>query len=382
VGDAEDHVELANGGYAAVTRAASASMGRLVVQLVADNVVGVVAVCKQRMAACRRVDVARAQLGRHGIDGWMDSARKSAFRPLKFTTESMWTMLGHLRFCSRHFSPRLHVRSRPVSSMPSLLERALLVARRPPASARTTLRLLLAARLVAALTAPVSDCDEAYNFWEPAHALLHRSGFQTWEYSPAYALRSYAYLWPHAAIASAVERISGSKVGLDGDDADAGRCLRYCVATGARLLCCAMRPRCCLRRGRNGSHQRCRSRVQCRRCACHAGGQSRLHGAVHFFGGVLAVILYHADNDALNSVLASRQGFLLSGPELTAIFAGWPFAAAAGIPVALDFLLVRRQWLGFLRHALVSFAVITVRSCRDRVRADCCIARADTHGGN
>ena len=27
------------------------------------------------------------------------------------------------------------------------------------------------------------------------HYLMHGSGFQTWEYSPAYAIRSYAYVW-------------------------------------------------------------------------------------------------------------------------------------------------------------------------------------------
>ena len=30
------------------------------------------------------------------------------------------------------------------------------------------------------------------------HYLLYENGFQTWEYSPAYAIRSYAYLWIHA----------------------------------------------------------------------------------------------------------------------------------------------------------------------------------------
>ena len=30
------------------------------------------------------------------------------------------------------------------------------------------------------------------------HYLLYGKGFQTWEYSPEYALRSYAYLWLHA----------------------------------------------------------------------------------------------------------------------------------------------------------------------------------------
>jgi len=44
----------------------------------------------------------------------------------------------------------------------------------------------------------ISDCDETYNYWEPTHFLLYGKGFQTWEYSPEYALRSYLYILIHA----------------------------------------------------------------------------------------------------------------------------------------------------------------------------------------
>ena len=62
----------------------------------------------------------------------------------------------------------------------------------------TSFKVLLSARLCAAVWTNVSDCDETYNYWEPTHYVLHGTGFQTWEYSPAYALRSYAYIWLHA----------------------------------------------------------------------------------------------------------------------------------------------------------------------------------------
>jgi hypothetical protein len=46
----------------------------------------------------------------------------------------------------------------------------------------------------------IHDCDETYNYLEPLHFLLgHGSGMQTWEYSAAFALRSYLYLSLHAA---------------------------------------------------------------------------------------------------------------------------------------------------------------------------------------
>lgn len=46
-----------------------------------------------------------------------------------------------------------------------------------------------------------ADCDETYNYWEPLHFLVHGYGFQTWEYSPEFALRSYAFLLPFNLVA-------------------------------------------------------------------------------------------------------------------------------------------------------------------------------------
>lgn len=43
----------------------------------------------------------------------------------------------------------------------------------------------------------ISDCDETFNYWEPLNLIMRGFGKQTWEYSPAYAIRSYAYLIPY-----------------------------------------------------------------------------------------------------------------------------------------------------------------------------------------
>ncbi|GAA6031709.1 hypothetical protein JCM8097_001946 [Rhodosporidiobolus ruineniae] len=59
-------------------------------------------------------------------------------------------------------------------------------------------RLLILIRFCAAMYTTSSDCDEVYNYWEPLHYLVKGKGFQTWEYSPAYAIRSYFYLLVHA----------------------------------------------------------------------------------------------------------------------------------------------------------------------------------------
>ncbi|KAG8052980.1 hypothetical protein GUJ93_ZPchr0001g30992 [Zizania palustris] len=55
----------------------------------------------------------------------------------------------------------------------------------------------------------IHDCDEVFNYWEPLHFLLYRSGFQTWEYSSSFALRSYLYLFIHGLLAGPASLIFG-----------------------------------------------------------------------------------------------------------------------------------------------------------------------------
>ncbi|KAI0068066.1 asparagine-linked glycosylation 9 protein isoform a [Artomyces pyxidatus] len=69
---------------------------------------------------------------------------------------------------------------------------------RPPWSPSFSLafRMLLLIRVTAAMYSNIQDCDEGklFNFWEPLHYLDKGYGFQTWETSPVYAIRSWAYI--------------------------------------------------------------------------------------------------------------------------------------------------------------------------------------------
>ena len=67
-------------------------------------------------------------------------------------------------------------------------------------SFQNCLILLSTTRVVGAITSHIRDCDETFNYWEPTHYLLHGYGMQTWEYSPIYALRSYAYIFFHVLL--------------------------------------------------------------------------------------------------------------------------------------------------------------------------------------
>jgi len=75
--------------------------------------------------------------------------------------------------------------------------------------------LYVVVRVIAALFLSISDCDETFNYWEPLHFILHGFGFQTWEYSPQFRLRSYAYLLIYAFFGKIFSFFAseGSKIG-------------------------------------------------------------------------------------------------------------------------------------------------------------------------
>ena len=56
------------------------------------------------------------------------------------------------------------------------------------------------ANILAALYAPIQDCDEVFNYWEPTHYLNRGYGLQTWEYSPEFSIRSWLYIVIHAIV--------------------------------------------------------------------------------------------------------------------------------------------------------------------------------------
>ncbi|KAK0800519.1 mannosyltransferase [Friedmanniomyces endolithicus] len=71
--------------------------------------------------------------------------------------------------------------------------------------------ILLAGHTIAALYSPIQDCDEVFNYWEPTHYLTHGYGFETWEYSPDYAIRSWAYTGLHALVTLPAKLLGASK---------------------------------------------------------------------------------------------------------------------------------------------------------------------------
>ncbi|KAL2363806.1 hypothetical protein RJZ56_003277 [Blastomyces dermatitidis] len=69
----------------------------------------------------------------------------------------------------------------------------------------------LLSNTLAASLAPIQDCDEVFNYWEPTHYLVHGYGLQTWEYSPEYSIRSWLYVSLHAGVGKISTFIARSK---------------------------------------------------------------------------------------------------------------------------------------------------------------------------
>lgn len=74
--------------------------------------------------------------------------------------------------------------------------------------------IFIAANLIASSLNHIDDTDETYGYYEPLHYLLHGIGMQTWEYSPSYAIRTYAFITPFWLIGSALKLVDPSKVNM------------------------------------------------------------------------------------------------------------------------------------------------------------------------
>lgn len=68
--------------------------------------------------------------------------------------------------------------------------------------------------LVATRLNHIDDTDETFGYWEVLHYWLYGHGMQTWEYSPDYAIRTYAFIAPLWGAGEALKAVLGR-----GDDA-------------------------------------------------------------------------------------------------------------------------------------------------------------------
>eukprot|EP01125_Pyxidicula_operculata_P000717 TRINITY_DN10668_c0_g1_i1.p1 TRINITY_DN10668_c0_g1~~TRINITY_DN10668_c0_g1_i1.p1 ORF type:complete len:577 (+),score=70.51 TRINITY_DN10668_c0_g1_i1:14-1744(+) len=195
--------------------------------------------------------------------------------------------------------------------------------------------LLLTGQLLSSFFNYISDCDETFNYWEPTHFIQHHKGLQTWEYSPTYALRSYAYLWPQAAVGMIVQQFTQNKV------------FQFYLVRSFLGLCCASA-----------------------QTVFYSGIKSRYSPSVANWslvfllfstGNFIAGTAYLPSSFAMYCFMVADGLRMMNQPRLflsvlfvaLAALMGWPFSALVGLPIAL-FVLANKGFIYFIKNAIVS----------------------------
>ncbi|KAL4608661.1 alpha-1,2-mannosyltransferase ALG9 isoform X1 [Arapaima gigas] len=205
----------------------------------------------------------------------------------------------------------------------------------------TAFKCLVSARFCAALLSNISDCDETYNYWEPTHYLLYGKGMQTWEYSPAYAIRSYAYLWLHALPACFHAKILQTNKVL----------VFY-------FLRCALAFTCCV----------CELyfyKAVCKKFGLHVG-RLMLAFLVLSTGMFCSSAAFLPSTFCMYCTAVAMTGWFQDRPSVAILgvaagaIVGWPFSALLGLPIAFDLLLLKRKWKSFVTWTLLAMLIFLV----------------------
>ncbi|XP_045751022.1 alpha-1,2-mannosyltransferase ALG9 isoform X2 [Mirounga angustirostris] len=205
----------------------------------------------------------------------------------------------------------------------------------------TAFKCLLSARLCAALLSNISDCDETFNYWEPTHYLIYGKGFQTWEYSPVYAIRSYAYLLLHAWPAAFHARILQTNKILVFYFL---RCLLAFVSCICELY---FYKAVCKKFGLHVSRMMLAFLVLSTGMFCSSS--AFLPSSFCMYTTLVAMTGWYMDKTSV-AVLGVAAGAIL----------GWPFSAALGLPIAFDLLVMKHRWKSFFHWFLVALILFLV----------------------
>ncbi|XP_042199845.1 alpha-1,2-mannosyltransferase ALG9 [Callorhinchus milii] len=205
----------------------------------------------------------------------------------------------------------------------------------------TAFKCLISARFCAALLSNISDCDETYNYWEPTHYLLYGKGFQTWEYSPVYAIRSYAYLWLHVLPGWFHANILQTNKVL----------VFYLIRCVLALMCCIC--------------ELYFYKAVCKKFGLQVG-RLMLAFLVLSTGMFCSAAAYLPSSFCMYTTLIAMSGWYTETHGLAVLgvaagaIIGWPFSAALGLPIAFDLLFVKRKTRSFVTWTLVALLLFLV----------------------
>ncbi|XP_063426671.1 alpha-1,2-mannosyltransferase ALG9-like [Mytilus trossulus] len=207
--------------------------------------------------------------------------------------------------------------------------------------AYTSFKLLLSIRLCAAVWNIVGDCDETFNYWEPMHYLLFKKGFQTWEYAPQYAIRSYAYLWIHGLPLKLIHFIFGTN-----------KVVLFYLLRCILAVCCSA------------------AEVYFYKGICKHFGTNT--GRITLLFLIMSAGMFISSTAFLPSSFCMYLTFISMGAwflgkysiAIAAVAAssilGWPFASILGIPIVVDLVFRRKKLTLFISHSLIALLVFSV----------------------
>ena len=203
----------------------------------------------------------------------------------------------------------------------------------------TAFKLLMSANMCSALINGVTDCDETFNYWEPLHHILYSEGFQTWEYSPAFAIRSWAYVYLHSIFTWIFFGMFKSNKLM----------VFYFIRMVLGMICTI-----CQIQFYDGVTLRFGNNV------------ARITLALL----VLGTGMFISSTAFLPSAFCMYMTFLFIGAWLqghlhyavlavaAASIIGWPFFVALGIPLAIDILIRRQKYFFFFKWVAISLATM------------------------
>ncbi|KAG0020165.1 mannosyltransferase [Entomortierella chlamydospora] len=190
---------------------------------------------------------------------------------------------------------------------------------------------LFLVRALGATYSNISDCDEVFNFWEPMHYLQYGTGLETWEYSPLYAIRSWAYILVHAFPAE-IARLAMSANRLQVFfilRIILGAISAHCEATLYRAVVEEVDPRI----GRYLLLALLSSAGTWIASNAFLPSTFAMYTTMLFFSQMLQTPGQHSGKRTFWAVFWVGLGGLL----------GWPFSAAVGLPFAIEELLIHSR---------------------------------------
>lgn len=215
----------------------------------------------------------------------------------------------------------------------------------------TAVSLLILPRVVSALLNPIADCDETFNYWEPLHFIMHGFGFQTWEYSPVYALRSYLYLVFHWLLAKATA-LGLTLSALGAAQQTVSKIMVFYGVRGALGLICAYA-----------------EGLFYRSCTAHFGRRTAryllwilmwnagmFHASTAFLPSTFVMYLVMV----FMSAWMDKQHYLAIFWGVIAVLCGWPYVGVLFIPLAIETLYTRGVFKGIFAGAAIGAGVLAL----------------------